>query len=146
VSKIRLAEVRYYIDADVLGLAHVLTKLRSDVTYPGDPGGIVYKRQRGPCPVTTPAAKDLEWIPVIAQLGWLIITRDGNIQAHRSEIAAVRDHGARMIALNTEHARTAFEQLEIVMCRWRQIEALHGTPGPFIHIATRSSLRQLPLT
>jgi hypothetical protein len=31
--------VRFYFDADVLGLAKVMVQLRSDVTYPGDPGG-----------------------------------------------------------------------------------------------------------
>jgi hypothetical protein len=39
------AQVRYYIDADLLGLAKILVQLRSDVTYPGDPGGIVHRRQ-----------------------------------------------------------------------------------------------------
>jgi hypothetical protein len=39
VSRIKPAEVRYYIDADILGLARVLAALRPDVTYPGDPGG-----------------------------------------------------------------------------------------------------------
>jgi hypothetical protein len=30
--------VRFYFDADVLGLAKVMVMLRSDMTYPGDPG------------------------------------------------------------------------------------------------------------
>jgi hypothetical protein len=36
------ATVRFYLDADVLGLAKVLVQLRNDVTYPGDPGGVVH--------------------------------------------------------------------------------------------------------
>lgn len=35
----RPADVRFYVDADVLGLAKLLVRLRSDVTYPGDPEG-----------------------------------------------------------------------------------------------------------
>jgi hypothetical protein len=35
----RPAQVRYYFDANVLGLAKVVSTLRPDVTYPGDPGG-----------------------------------------------------------------------------------------------------------
>ena len=34
------ATIRFYVDADTLGLAHILTKLRYDVTCPGDPGGV----------------------------------------------------------------------------------------------------------
>ena len=29
---------RFYVDADLLGLGHVLAGLRPDTTYPGDPG------------------------------------------------------------------------------------------------------------
>ena len=45
------ATVRFYLDADVLGLAKVLVQLRNDMTYPGDPGGVVHKRRRAACPV-----------------------------------------------------------------------------------------------
>jgi hypothetical protein len=34
------ATVRFYFDADVLGLAKTVA-LRSDVTYPGDTGGLL---------------------------------------------------------------------------------------------------------
>src|SRR5712691_1789865 len=48
----RPATVRFYVDADVLGLAKVLAGLRTDVTYPGDPGGPVKGgRVRPACPV-----------------------------------------------------------------------------------------------
>ncbi|SCE69576.1 hypothetical protein GA0074696_0284 [Micromonospora purpureochromogenes] len=99
------------------GLARVLADLRADVTYPGDPGAIIKRRARPACPVNSPGAKDLDWIPVVSQRGWLILTRDGQIRAHRRELAAVRDNNARMVALSTEHARGTFEQLEIVMCQ-----------------------------
>ena len=38
----RPATVRFYIDADILGLAKVLVQVRADVTYPGDPGGTLH--------------------------------------------------------------------------------------------------------
>lgn len=59
----RPAEIRFYIDADLLGLAHVLVRLRADVTYPTDPGGIKFKRERPACPVKTPRTPDDEWTP-----------------------------------------------------------------------------------
>jgi hypothetical protein len=43
---LRAAQVRIYVDADVLGLGKVLADLRNDVTYPGDPGAVIHKRQR----------------------------------------------------------------------------------------------------
>lgn len=41
MTRVKPAEVRFYIDADILGVGHVLAGLRPDVTYPGDPGAVV---------------------------------------------------------------------------------------------------------
>ena len=127
------AAVRFYFDADVLGLAHVIAGLRPDSTYPGDPGGVLHRQLRQPCPITSPGVKDPVWIPLVADLGWLIITRDARIQEHRAEIAAVRDSGARMVALGSREATGTFEQLEILMSQWRAIEACLSQNGPFIY-------------
>jgi hypothetical protein len=40
------ANVRFYFDADVLGLAKALANLRPDITFPGDPGGLIHRRRR----------------------------------------------------------------------------------------------------
>lgn len=140
------ATVRFYVDADVLGLAKILVQLRSDVTYPSDPGGTLHRRTRPPCPISSPAVPDIEWIPVVTEQGRLIITRDANISLNRREIEAVRDAGARMVTLAGAEARGTWEQLEIVMSRWRDIMALVDAPGPFIYSATRTRLRPISLT
>lgn len=145
MSRVKPADVRFYLDADVLGLAHVLAKLRPDVTYPGDPGGVVHKRERQPCPITTVNAADDEWIPVVTARDWLIITRDSRIQIRRREIHAVRQHGARMVALTAVEARSAFDQLEVLMCQWRRVVRVLDEPGPFIYAATRTAFRKVPL-
>jgi hypothetical protein len=71
----RQANVRFFLDADILGLAKVLVELRSDITYPGDPGGVVHKRVRSPCTITTVDTPDTVRIPECARQDWLIITR-----------------------------------------------------------------------
>lgn len=140
------AQVRLYLDADVLGLAKVLAALRANVTYPGDPGADVHKRRRPRCPVTTAATPDDGWIPEVSRRGWLIVTRDSRILDHRAELAAVRDNDGRMIALSGNEAGTVWAQLEVFMTQWRRIEALLGQSGPFIYTATRTTLRPVPLT
>ena len=60
---VRIAAVRFYFDADILGLGKLLATLRSDVTYPGDPGSVLHRSTRPPCPITTPHTRDLDWIP-----------------------------------------------------------------------------------
>jgi hypothetical protein len=126
------AAVRFYLDADVLGLAKILVQLRNDVTYPGDPGGVVHKRRRAACPVARADVIDTVWIPEVTTRGWLIITRDSNIAVNRAEIQAVRDSGARMVALTGKEAIGTWEQLEVLMSQWRPIKALLHTSGPFV--------------
>ncbi len=138
MSQPRPLAPRFYFDADVLGLAKLVCQERADCTYPGDPGGRIKKRLRPPCIITTPATKDPVWIPAVAAQGWLIVTRDKEIQGNRAEIDAVRDHGAKMVNLASQDAKNTWAQLEVLMTRWREIETLVDQPGPFIYIASRT--------
>ena len=142
---LRAAQVRIYVDADMLGLGKILAGLRNDVTYPGDPGALIHKRQRPPCPITTPDVLDTDWIPRIAAQGWLIITRDSMIIQNRSEIAAVRESKAKMVALNQRDAQTKWGQLEVFMTQWRRIETLAAEPGPFIRRVSRTTVTAIAL-
>lgn len=147
----RPATLRFYFDADVLGLAKVVASLRADTTYPGDPGGVVHRRRRPACPITDPATKDSLWIPEVARRGWLILTRDSRIGEHRAEIDAVRragaGAGARMVALaGTDAVNTWLQLEEVLMRQWRAIEAHLDDSGPFIYVATRTTLRPVPLS
>ena len=138
--------VSYYFDADILGLGKLIASLRPDTTYPGDPGATIHKRERPPCPIESPAVRDSVWIPLDAEHGWLIMTRDSRIQTHRAEIDAVRASGARMVALAGVDARGTWQQLETLLRNWRRIEALADVPGPFIYRATFDGLRLVALT
>ncbi len=143
---LRTAQVRIYVDADVLGLGKILASLRNDVTYPGDPGAVVHKRQRPPCPITSPDVLDTDWIPEIAARGWLIVTRDSMIAQNRNEITAIRENKAKMVALNQRDARTKWGQLEVSMTQWRRIDALTSEPGPFIWRVSRTTMTSIPLS
>lgn len=137
------ATVRFYFDADVLGLAHVVCALRPDCTFPGDPGATVKRRVRPACPVTSPRVKDPEWIPIVTAQNWVIISRDSHIASRPAEIAAIRDHGARLVALAGRDAGTPWEQLEVLLTNWRAIERLAASPGPWVYTATRTRLHRI---
>ena len=145
MSRAKPAVVRFYLDADVLGLAHVVAGVRSDATYPGDPAAIIKRRERSACPIADPATKDDVWIPQVASLGWLIITRDSRIQQHRAEIAAVKASNARMVALSGDEARGTWQQLEVLMKHWRAIDELTDEAGPFIYTAKTRTIKAVDL-
>jgi PIN like domain len=141
----RAAHVRFYVDADILGLGKILGSFRSDVTYPGDPGAVMHKRRREPCPIASPDVLDTDWIPEVAARGWLIVTRDSMIIQNRNEIAATRENNAKMVALNQRDAQTKWGKLEVFMTQWRRIEALAAKRGPFIWRVSRTAMTSIPL-
>ena len=95
---------------------------------------------RPPCVLSYTGAKDPHWIPIVAEQGWLIVTRDSAIQRRRAEVAAVRENGARMVALAGADAIGKWDQLEVLMVNWRRIQAWADQPGPFIYSVTRSRI------
>lgn len=141
----RASDVRFYFDADILGVAKIVCALRADCTYPGDPGAQIKHLNRPACSITTTKTLDVDWIPAVTQQGLLIVTRDTAIQSHRAEIAAVRENGARMVAMTGADAIDNWHQLETLMTQWRRIEQLLDHSGPFIYALTRRSLRPISL-
>lgn len=137
------AVVRFYFDADILGLGKLIARLRSDSTYPGDGGAVIHKRVRPPCLIASPDTADEVWIPRVAEAGYLTVTRDSRIGQRVAERRAVVDHGARLVALAARDAKTVWTQLEVLMTQWRRIEKLLELPGPFIVRATRTRLTDL---
>jgi hypothetical protein len=142
--------VRFYVDADILGLAHILATTRWDVTYPGDPGGKVHRHRRPRCPITEPKTPDLEWMPVVGRAGWLVITRDQHIRQRTKEVEAYYEHNIKCVAIVTQHPKTekldTFRQLEIVMSNWRRLDQLADEQGPFVFTLARGGLSKIEPT
>jgi hypothetical protein len=80
-----------------------------------------------PAPSRAPRRSILNGSP--RRQGWLIITRDSQIQDRRAEITAVRDHGARMVALAGKDATSTWTQLEVLMCQWQQSRVTSARPA-----------------
>jgi hypothetical protein len=138
----RAAQVRFYVDADILGLGKILGALRNDVTYPGDPGAVLHKRHRAPWPSAD--VLDTDWIPEVAARGWLIVTRDSMILQNCNEIAAIRENNAKMVALNQRDAQTKWGQLEVFMTQGDA--SRHDSRARRIHLAGHGSDTDLQRT
>src|SRR6185295_17907366 len=102
------------------------------------------KKYRAPCPVTDPAALDRDWIPIVAQAGLTVITRDRRIERRPAELAAVKNHGLKLVVITARDQLRIWDLLEIVLGNWRAIERLHNEEhGPFIFSLTRAGARRL---
>lgn len=134
--------IRFYVDADLLGVAKILAEVRSDITQPGDPGGRGADGfDRPPYPVQ-PGNKDVDWLPKVARADWIIISRDRHIQHRPAERATLIGAGARMFRLDARHRLNKWQQLEIIVTQWRRFEEMANLPGPWLYTATRTTLRK----
>jgi hypothetical protein len=138
---------RWYVDADTIGLGHVLARARRDVTYCGDSG----ERHRKnwtvpPCVIQDTATPDEVWIPLVTQAGLAIITRDKHIETRSWEKAQVIAAKARMFAITSQETLDIWGLTEVTISRWRDIEAAAEQPGPFIYAVTRSGIRKINLS
>ncbi len=141
-----LGVARWYIDADTLGLAHVLIRARHDMTLPGDDGTRHSARWTlPPCPIQQTSARDTEWIPQVAAAGMAIISRDAAISRRRVEKDAILAAGAQMFAITDPGQLRVWDLLEIVMQRWRDMEQLRERPGPYIFALTRTRMTEIDL-
>jgi len=135
--------VRFYIDADIIGLGKLLVQARADVTYAGDPGGLgIDRKTRPPSPVV-PHELDPDWIPRVADLGWIVITRDRHMLSRPAEREQIVGSAARHVRLDPSRGQLSkWDELEVFMLRWRSIEALADQPGPWVYAASRTRLRK----
>lgn len=143
----KLGVPRWYVDADTLGLAHVLIRARPDVTFPGDDGRRHKERWTlPPCIITRQDTLDPDWIPRVAAQGWGIITRDKRISEKTLEKEIVRAYGARMFAITDPRQLTVWQQLDVVVRRWPDMEGrLDNEAAPFIYSISRTTMTALRL-
>jgi PIN like domain len=143
-----LGPAEWYFDANTIGLAKVLSLVRRDVTWPGDDGqrGGSARNWLPASPIRETAVKDSIWIPTVTEAGMRIVTRDHRIQTRLLEVQAVRTSKARMFAIKAEEPQRAWDILEVAVSRWRDMEQIaRTTPGPFIAVVTRTTVRLLDI-
>ena len=142
---LRAAQVRIYVDADLLGLGKILRRPPQRRDQPRRPRSCHPRTAAGTLPHHQPRRARHRLDTQVAARGWLILTRDSMIIQNRNEITAVRENNAKMVALNQRDAQTKWGQLEVFMTQWRRIEALTTEPGPFIWRASRTAMTAIAL-
>lgn len=79
-----------------------------------------------------PEAPDTEWLPVVSQRGWVILTKDSRIGRNRLEILAIAQANARVFILASGNLN--FQQMaDILVGSIEKIVQLsQGNQAPFI--------------
>ncbi|MFG2250562.1 hypothetical protein [Spirillospora sp. NPDC048823] len=127
--------LRFFVDETSLGLGKVLAIARQDVIHTGH-----RLIPEVPC-----GALDDEWMPIVAELGLAVITRDKKIRNKHAKTLLYSDYGLRVFAIGGKQNLSNWETLVRVVHRWSDIERElkeHG-PGPWFKMVNAFRLADL---
>lgn len=123
----------WFIDADIMGLYHVLHAARrssaDDVVSGLTKGFPVHLRMH-----------DLDWMPIIGDAGDLaILTKDAKQRFRPAERQAIEDYCLGIFALRSRKPMTTWDQARMVFHHWNSLQdAWDHTRRPFVFTLTRS--------
>lgn len=128
----------YFTDENALGMGKLLTRSgRDDVVYPGH-------TDLPEIPVGTP---DMDWMPVIAHLDFVVVTRDRRIRTRPAELRAYWACGIRSVWLGAKQDMGPHDQVALFLRHeeWLQREILKRGAGPWALAIGGSGVRPLKL-
>ncbi len=89
---------------------------------------------------------DSEWIPIVAQHGWVAITSNRKIRTNPIEGDASRSSGARIVCVHDPRGDlSTWNKMRMLMLHWEPVERYveEHPAGPWWLSVTRSGLRVL---
>ena len=101
---------RYFIDETDLGLAKALAAAQAPIVHPGH-------KALPEVPVGTP---DPDWIPVVARMGLVVITRDRLARGAEREL--FRQAGLRVFRIAGKQQLSTWGTVQLVAGSWERIE------------------------
>jgi len=128
----------YFTDENTLGLGKLLRRSgRTDVLYPGH-------EDLPEVPVGTP---DLDWMPVLARLDLVVVTRDRRIRTRPAELRAYWELGIRSVWIGAKQDLGPRDQLDVFLKHEVRLqrEIVKRGAGPWALAMTPSSVRPLVL-
>jgi hypothetical protein len=128
----------YFADENTLGLAKVLRRSgREDFLSPGHPD----------LPEVPLGALDLEWMPIVGERGFVVVTRDRRIRTRPAELAAYREHGIRSVWIGAKKDMRPDEQAALFLRHEERIvrEIIKRGAGPWALSLTVTGPRPMRL-
>lgn len=121
----------WFIDADVLGLYHVLHAARRSSTDD------VVSGLTADFPVT-PGMPDVDWMPIVSGRDLGIITKDGRQRFREAERQAIIDNELGVFALRSRQHMSTWQQARLVFDKWEGLEERWSeTTPPFVYTLSR---------
>ena len=108
---------RYFVDETDYICGHALAVAGAPVVHPGHPD----------LPEVPRETEDLDWMPIIAARGLVVITRDRF--AIKAEWEAFKAYGLRVVRIAAKTDQSAWGTVRLVAAAWDRIEGHVRTAG-----------------
>lgn len=128
----------YFTDENALGLGKLLRRSgRDDVLHPGHED----------LPEVSLGTLDLDWMPIVAARGLIVITRDRRIRTRPAELRAYLEHGIRSVWIGAKQDLGPRAQVELFIEHESRLqrEITKRGPGPWALAMSPSGVRPLRL-
>lgn len=128
----------YFTDENTLGLGKLLRRSgRDDVLYPGHED----------LPDVPLGTLDVDWMPIVAERGMIVITRDRRIRTRPAELQAYLEHGIRSVWIGAKQDMGPRQQAELFTNHEHRLqrEIIKRGPGPWALAMSPSGVRPLKL-
>jgi PIN like domain len=128
---------RFFVDENDLALGKALRAIHDDVVFPG----------HSELPEIPRGALDDEWLPVVAALNMVVITRDQRIRYRPIEKRLWVEHCVRGFVLTGRDSQLTISSLAVLEHHWPHIEQviIDEPTGPWMYALTSAGLRRIPL-
>jgi hypothetical protein len=112
---VALGDVKYVVDENLLSLGNGMVAVRRDTA----------RFSRAPLDQLLPRGiTDPEWIPIVGDRGWVIITNDKRLRTRPTEAELAIAHKLKVVHLRGSiGSRPAWDQLVRVATRWTSIHS-----------------------
>ncbi|MDX2970839.1 hypothetical protein PWY87_32095 [Kribbella solani] len=128
----------YFTDENTLGLGKLRCRSgRDDVVYPGH-------EELAEVPLGT---LDLDWMPVVAHRGLVVLTRDRRIRTRPAELRAYSEFGIRSVWIGAKQDLGPRDQFELFLQHEARLqrEIIKRGAGPWALAMSTSGVRPLHL-
>lgn len=96
----------YFADENSLGMGKLLRRSgRSDVLYPGHED----------LPEIPLGTLDLDWMPIVGDRSFIVLTRDKHIRTRPAELHAYHEHGIRSVWIGAKRDLGPRDQMELFL-------------------------------
>lgn len=88
---------------------------------------------------------DLDWLPVVGQMQWIVLSRDRRIRSRPAELKLYREHGVRSVWIGGKRDHTSQDLVDIFLAHEERLTR-HATkmgPGPWAAAMTATGVRPI---